>query len=77
MEAVPEALRLTIHQCIDFRLQVPIPFASRLVISLSETPRLNLSYGTARRRPLDHSPDIVGTDQLFRVTVQSSPHLLL
>jgi hypothetical protein len=50
---------------------------SRLVISLGETPRLNLSYGIARRRPLDHSPDIVGTDRLFSVTVQSSPHLLL
>jgi hypothetical protein len=77
MEAVPKALRLTIHQYIDFRLQVPIPLTSRLVISLGETLRLDLSYGIARRRPLDHSPDIVRTDQLFRVIVQSSPHLLL
>jgi hypothetical protein len=62
MEAVPKVLRPTIHKCIDFRLQVPIPLTSRLVISLGETPRLDLSDGIARRRPLDHSPDIVGTD---------------
>jgi hypothetical protein len=77
MEAVPKALRLTIHRFIDFRLHVPIPLTVCLVRSLGETPHLNLSTALPKELSSDPSSNIVGTNQPFHVIVQPLPRLLL